>query len=261
MKIFQLTLSTLITGAILSLSATSLLNANMMDQYDLMYNSDGIPTEFRVVLDPRQQTTLSAEVTSTIKEISREMGDAFNSGDVIIRLEDRIFRAIHKKNKFLLQRAQEQLSAKRELFEDNVASAFELKNAQAELAVAEADLETARKELDACTIVAPYHGHIDDILVSTFESIQSGQPVVEIVNDKTLLAKLLVPSYYFDKIKLGQTLTISLKEVEGDIPGIITHIGAVIDPASSMFKVFAEIDNRDASLRAGMTGKTSLKDF
>ena len=234
---------------------------DFMDQYELKLNEDGIPTEYRIVLDPRQRTTLSAEVNSKIKEISREMGDAFNAGDVIIRLEDKIFRAIHKKTKYLLQRAQEQLRAKRELFDDNVASSFELKNAQAELAVAEADLETAAKDLESCTITAPYSGHIDNILVNQHETIQVGQPIVEVVNDKTLLGKLLVPSYFFNKIKLGQSLTISLKETKGDVNAVITHIGAVIDPSSSMFKVFAEVDNRDGSLRAGMTGTTSLKDF
>lgn len=245
----------------LSLLPSPCAAIDFMNQYELEVNKDGIPTEYRIVLDPRQQTTLSAEVNSKIKEISREMGDGFNSGDIIIRLEDKIFRAIHKKTKFLLQRAQEQLRAKKELFEDNVASAFEMKNAQAELAVAEADLETAIKELESCTIVAPYTGHVDNVLVNEHETIQVGQPIVEIVNDKTLLGKLLIPSYFFDKVKLGQSLTITLKETNSDVTAVITHIGAVIDPSSSMFKIFAEVDNRDGNLRAGMTGTTSLKDF
>ncbi|MFT4552297.1 MAG: membrane fusion protein (multidrug efflux system) [Chlamydiales bacterium] len=257
------TLQGIITLFVTCLSILTLPCAatSYMDQYAVNLNKDGIPTEYRIVLDPRQRTTLSAEVNSKIKEISREMGDAFNSGDILVRLEDKIFRAIHKKTKFLLQRAQEQLTAKRELFDDNVASLFELKNAQAELAVAEADLETAMKELESCTITAPYSGHIDNILINQHETIQVGQPIVKIVNDKTLLGKLLVPSYFFDKVKLGQALTIRLKENDQDISAVITHIGAVIDPSSSMFKIFAEIDNRDGNLRAGMTGTTSLKDF
>lgn len=240
--------------ALLTLMVTSPFSLFSFD-----YDSEHIPTEFRVVLDPRQSTTISAQINSSVMEIPKEMGDPFHPGDTLIKLDNAVFRATHKKAQFLLERAQEQLSAKKQLFEDNVASAFELKNAQAEAASAEADFITAAEQLNHCLIKAPYAGHVENLLINEHEVIQPGQPLLEIVNDKTLLAKLLIPSYYFDKITLGETLEIQLKETNSSVEAIVTHIGAVIDPASSMMKVFAEVDNRNGQLRAGMTGTTNLE--
>ena len=132
-------------------------------------------------------------------------------------------------------------------------------DAEAALAVAELDLEAASKNLNACTIRAPYQGHLENLLINQYEFVQAGQAIAEVVQDRVLLAKLLVPSVYFNRVKLGQTLELSIKEIDANVPAIITHIGAVIDPASSMIKIFAEVDNRDNNLRVGMTGKTRLK--
>ena len=40
--------------------------------------------EFRVVLAPRYTTTLSAQVSSSVKRIGKEMGDSFDTGEVLI---------------------------------------------------------------------------------------------------------------------------------------------------------------------------------
>ena len=194
--------------------------------------------EFRVVLDPRHQATLSAEIASSVKEISKEMGDYFQSGDLLIKLEPSIFRAKHKRAKFMLERAQEQLAAKQQLYKDNVASSFELKAAQAELAQAELELTTASKDLQSCFIKAPFEGHLQKVLVNEHEIVQIGQPLIEVVQDRTLLAKLLVPSEYYDQISIGKNLQLHLKETSKTVDAIVTHIGAVIDPASSMIQIF-----------------------
>lgn len=258
MRTFSISIVFLVFLSSILLQGYSQEGLQISQSYFQEHDEETLYSKFRIVLDPRHKTTLSSEISSSVKEINKEMGDSFQSGDLLIKLDDRIFRANYKKASFLLEKAKELLSAKQELYKDNVASTFELKAAQAEVAIAELDLETAKKELEACIIKAPYQGHIDNLLIYQHEIIQVGQPLIEIVNDKTLLAKLLLPSSYFNKIHVGKVLKIDLKETDFEVSAIITHIDAVIDPASSMFKVFAEIDNREGKLRAGMTGTTKV---
>jgi RND family efflux transporter MFP subunit len=213
---------------------------------------------FRVVLDPRFRTTVSSKVASTVTKITKEMGDTFRKGEVLIRLDDELFRAMEKKARFLLERAKALLSAKEVLYKDNVASAFELKDAQAGVAVAELDFIKAQQDLADCNIRTPYPGHIELVHVHDHELVQVGEPLIEIVNDQTLLAKILVPSSYYNKLETGQVLYVDVKETKQRVPAIITHIGAVIDASSSMMKIFAEINNNEGKLRAGMIGMTRL---
>ncbi|MBB63804.1 MAG: hypothetical protein CMO81_01945 [Waddliaceae bacterium] len=213
---------------------------------------------YRVVLAPKHQTVLSSSVTTRVKETPKKMGENFVEGDLLVRLDDLIFRANVKKAQAVQERAQTELSAKEELFKDNVASFFELKDAMATLAVAEADLAVAQQELEGCSLLAPYTGKIVQLYVDDHEMVQPGQALVEIVDDSLLIARLLIPSLQLPKLKIAKVLNIHIRETGETIQARITQIGSVIDPASSMVKVDAEIDNSKGNLRAGMIGTTRL---
>ena len=74
-----------------------------------------------------------------------------------------------------------------------------------------------------------------------------------------LLAKLLIPSKYYNNIAIGQQIEIKIDETNENVIAVIAQIGAVIEPASSMLQIFCEIDNKDGKMRSGMTGTTNIK--
>jgi membrane fusion protein (multidrug efflux system) len=213
---------------------------------------------FRVVLAPRDIAVLSSRVHSVVNSISKRMGQSFDKNEVLVQMDDSIYKAEKKRSEAILEKGLAKLRAQEELFSDNVASTFELKEAQAEVATAEAELATAELNLQACRIKAPYTGRIVRIIIHEHEIVQPGQELVEVVDDKVLLAKLLIPSTYFNQLSLGQELLIHVSETGVDVPAYVSHIGSVIDPASSMIQIYAEVKNDNGELRAGMIGTTEL---
>ena len=213
---------------------------------------------FRVVLAPRDIAVLSSRVHSVVNSISKRMGQSFDKNEVLVQMDDSIYKAEKKRSEAILEKGLAKLKAQEELFSDNVASTFELKEAQAEVATAEAELATAELNLQACRIKAPYTGRIVRIIIHEHEIVQPGQELVEVVDDKVLLAKLLIPSTYFNQLSLGQELQIHVSETGVDVPAYVSHIGSVIDPASSMIQIYAEVKNDNGELRAGMIGTTEL---
>ena len=213
---------------------------------------------FRVVLAPRDIAVLSSRVHSVVNSISKRMGQSFDKNEVLVQMDDSIYKAEKKRSEAILEKGLAKLRAQEELFSDNVASTFELKEAQAEVATAEAELATAELNLQACRIKAPYIGRIVRIIIHEHEIVQPGQELVEVVDDKVLLAKLLIPSTYFNQLSLGQELLIHVSETGVDVPAYVSHIGSVIDPASSMIQIYAEVKNDNGELRAGMIGTTEL---
>jgi multidrug efflux pump subunit AcrA (membrane-fusion protein) len=59
-------------------------------------------------------------------------------------------------------------------------------------------------------------------------------------------------------VQLGQELELAVSETGETVAMKVSHIAAVLDPASVTFEVCAEVDNRDGDLRAGMNGSLSL---
>lgn len=232
-------LSPLIALAIFSLLSTE-MQAQEKDRY-------------HAILSPRHETTLSAEVASTIISISKKMGETFDEGEILIKLDDTIFRGRKEEAESRALSAQTEVDAKKQLFQDGATTLLDLKEAEAKLAAARADLIIADKHLQACSIVAPYAGKVVDVKFEEHELVQPADKLIEIVDDQVLMAKFLIPSVHLAHIAIGDTIKLTIKETGATVDAIVKRISAVIDPASATAKIEAEVDNGDFALKSGMT--------
>lgn len=212
--------------------------------------------EYSVVLDPIQRTRIFPEILTKVLKISKKLGEHFEKGDVLILLDDKVLKENYEKAFVKLQREKTNLSAKKELYQEKIASLLDLKDAEASKAEAEAELALAKKSLKASVIRAPYSGKVVDLFIEEHEIPLANKEILEIVNDSTLIAKLLLPSSFVREIYIGMPLQIKILETDEIVSGKVVRIGSVIDAASSTLKVEAEIDNKEGGLKAGMSGTT-----
>lgn len=235
---------------------------------EIEFRNQNVPIgEFHVILAPLRRTILSAQISTPILSsqvsapvtaIRKRLGESFKTGDILIELDTTVFFANLEKAFAILARAQASLTAKEQLFKDRIASYLDLKEAQALKATAIAELMLAQNQYDSATIFAPYNGRVITLLIEEFELPQPGQGLIEVEQDDILLAKMLIPSTYYEHVAIGQILPISVKETGTTVDAKIIRIGSVIDPSSSTLAIEAEIMNPDRTLRAGMTGTTHL---
>lgn len=266
-----------------------------------------------VVLAPRRKAVLSAEVSAGVVQVHRELGEPFECGALLVRLDDLVYRANRDVAAARLEAAEQELEqakalaaararerhaeavleaaranfkATQRLYDDGQASLVDLENARRDVRTAEADCElvaatsakalftaqrevaaargrlaVAADELEACTIVAPYAGRVARLRISEHELVDRGTPIIEVVDDHVLRAKLLLPSALFRSVQLGQAMKLTVSETGREAVAKVSHIAAVLDPASATFEVYAEVDNADGALRAGMNGWLSLDEF
>lgn len=221
-----------------------------------MFVDNSKPLEnLHVTIEPKEKTTLSAEVVSKVIAIHKKLGDHFEKGDLLVEFDDTIFQDNFAKTLAVLKKAETMLTAKKELFKAEIASRFELSEAQAAFATAQSDFTIAKTQLEACRIYAPYTGKVAYVHIELFEyPRQQGEPIVDIIDDSTLLAKALVPVNGWHDAKVDQTIYFQLETSPDIVLARIKHIAPNIDPSSSTFQIIAEIDNHDNYLASGMTG-------
>ncbi len=131
-------------------------------------------------ITPRTETTLIAEVSGRIMEVSNEFnaGGFFSAGDVLLEIDQRDYLAAVKKTQAAVARAQSNLAtergradvalqeqekyksrSKRSQAANNLALRKpQLADAKANLESTLADLDNAKDQLDRTTIRAPYDG-------------------------------------------------------------------------------------------------------
>ena len=232
----------------------------VMSYFPLQASS--IPYQF--MLAPIQRTSYSSVNNSKVSKIYKRMGDSFKKGDLLMELECIIQKNQHQRALAVLDKAGINYASKKVLFEGRVASLDELINLKTELAIAEHDVAIAKKNLDDCFIVAYYDGKVSYVNVEegeypNHEYYYNDKPMMETINENTLLAKILIPAYLLPKIHKGLNVTLKINETETTVVAPITRIGAVIDPASATVLIEVAVDNHEKKLMSGMTGRAELE--
>ncbi len=208
-----------------------------------------------VVFTPFREAVLSARVFSRVDRVVKEMGQSFAQNDPLILLDESEYAINAEKSRAKAAAAGKNLEVARRLRADKSVSALDLENAVRDARAAGADLAQDERELEACKILAPFAGRVKKLFIHAHETVDKGDPLVEIVDDASLTAKILVPSDLFGKIAVGEKLSIAVRETGETVTGTVSNINEVLDPASGTFEVYAVVDNSGQSLRSGMTGR------
>lgn len=209
---------------------------------------------YRVILEPRFQTKISSEVTTTVKAVHKKMGDSFAKDEPLVELDELLFKYNYNKAQAIKENAETNLNTYQELFDEQSASRTQLSEAKAAFSVAQTEMALAEKALHACLIKAPYAGKVQEVFVEEFERIEAGKELISLIDDTVLIAKLLVDAELLSEIKVGKMLSVEIPLIGRGFNAVITQIAAGVNPASGLIKVDAQVDNTSGVLRAGMVG-------
>ncbi len=210
---------------------------------------------WRGVFEPRAQAVLPSEVAMPVAALPKKPGETCAAGDVLVEFDDTLARAALESAETRLDAAELNYEGQDHLFRRNQTSEVELARAAAELGRARLDVVTAQRELDACRVLAPFAGRIVDHRVREHEWAGKGAALLLLVDDSVLAARFFLPEDQFPRIAPGDAVRVAVPAEGGDAPGIVTRIGAVFEPASRTFDVWAEVDKAEGRLRGGMTGE------
>jgi len=228
-------------------------------------------------VSPRTETTLVSEVSGLITQVSPafHVGGFFKKGDVLIRIDDRNYRADVKRAEAAV--ASERMNVTRETgLADYAAADFErskkllasqsatdlalrkpqLAEAISNLAYAEADLERKLGDLDRTTIRAPYDGLVREKRVDVGQFVSSGTQLavsfaidyaeVRLPLPDRELPFLDLPDSFADEQNTSGTpvnFSANIGGVEYTWQGTIVRTEGVFDPRSRVLYAVAQIED------------------
>ncbi len=197
-----------------------------------------------------------------------EEGVRVKKGDRIATIEQRDYKAQYDAALAGIASAEATMKdAKREferasaLFSEGTATAQErdqaeasYERAEAALALARAQAESAKINLDECTIYAPMDGVVSKRAVEPGTLLVSGSPIATITQIDPLRFRIAVPTTLFAQLAAGESaIAIDVDAYPGQpIPAIISRIYPVADDATRTVVVETTIPNADGRLVPGM---------
>jgi multidrug efflux pump subunit AcrA (membrane-fusion protein) len=93
-----------------------------------------------------------------------------------------------------------------------------------------------------------------------FESVQLGQPLLEIVNLSSIRVQLLVPSSWVRWLKPGRAFTVAIDETAESYTARVHRISGRIDGSSQTVEVIGRFDRLPADVLPGMIGRANFQE-
>ncbi len=191
-----------------------------------------------------------------------QMGDRVKKGDLIARLEDEEYVNSVKMetNQLNLELMETELRKQESLYEKGGVTLKDLKTAEINYENAKTTVVNSKLQLEKTRIVSPIEGVIVDLPYHTQGTqVETGVPVVKIMDYKTMYMDVQLPEKYISDIESGQIVWLTNYTIPEDtITGHVTQLSPAINADTRTFKGTVSIENNDFLLRPGMFVKADI---
>lgn len=235
-----------------------------------------IPIEMSGPLYAYDKVEIYAEVSGVLLSTPRRFkaGNPFNKGEVMIAIDDRVYR-----NNVLAQRSSllnqltlllpdlsidfPQSSPRWETYLKNMDLPKELKPLPEPASDKERYYIASRNiynqyyvikgmetTLSKYTIPAPFSGVVSEALINPGTLVRVGQKLGEFISTEVYEMEAAVTLFDANRLEVGQRVNLSSEDVPGTFEGHIRRINRVLDTTSLTVKVYIHL--KDPRLRDGM---------
>ena len=210
-------------------------------------------------VEPKQEAQLPAERAGRVVELLADKGDRVGAGQVLLRVDDRLWAAGRRRAEIEARDAEKDLKRWKELEKTGAVSASEYEGVRRRQESAEIARDEAATMLAQCEVRAPFAGTIVDRLVDVGDYANEGQAVLRLIRLDRVKVAFDVPEQDVGSVRPGQRKAFVLTGLPGrEFAGEVTFVSSQAARESNSFAVELEADNADGALKAGMIAQVAL---
>jgi len=208
--------------------------------------------EIAALILASEETVLSSQMAGRIRKVNVGLGDEVKNGARLIEFDCGEQRAQLDAAEADYRAARETHVARLKLQALGAAGELEVAVAAAAADKARSQVTLRRSQLAYCSVAAPFRGRVARLRVKSAESVQAGQPLVDLVNPASLKAQIFVPAAWVAWLRTGTPLTIQAANGQS-FPAKVTKLNSRVDGVSQQLELEAGIEKSEG-LVPGMVG-------
>lgn len=210
------------------------------------------------VTAPDKRTTLATRNAGILGELKVEKGDTVQVGDVVLVLDGAEKQSMVNTARVLLDQRQKEAENVERLVKEGITPSTQIDSARSALASARSQLEAAQADVDRLTVVAPFSGVIDKVMVEEGSWLPSGEAVAVLLQLDPVVALGEVSEREIAHVKVGSEADVRL--ISGEIvSGKVRHISLEATAGTRTYPIEVAIANPDNLIPAGMTAEIMIK--
>lgn len=215
-------------------------------------------SRIRTQLSARDAVVLSSELAAKIDEIPKREGETFKKGEPLVSFDCSLNEAQLKKAEVVAESAKRLAQVNNRMSQLNSIGELELQQSQAKVKEAEADVNYMQASVRKCVVNAPFDGRIAKRLAANHQYVNTGAPLLDILDSNHLELQMIVPSRWLAWLKPGMKFQVAIEELGKSYPATVTQIGARIDAVSQTLTITGKMEASSPELLAGMSGWASF---
>jgi len=217
--------------------------------------------DFRVlgIIYPFTSAKVSSEEGGLIISLNKDKGSYVSRGEVIARIKKDVEIATYEQTEAQIELARINYEKQKQLFEDNATTEIQYLTAKWQYEAALKGQDVLKQRLKTGVIRSPISGIVDEKFMNRGEMSAPGSPIVNIIDVSRVKISAGVPEMYLPKIKMGQSVTVTIDVLPGvEFEGKISYIAPALQGASRTFEVEVIIGNKDRLLKPGMNANVLI---
>jgi membrane fusion protein (multidrug efflux system) len=206
-----------------------------------------------------ESVVIRPEIAGRITEIAFAEGQPVTKGQVLVRIDDAVQRAILAETQAGLNLSRIEANRAEELFRQGTGSAKNRDQTQSKLLFDQSEVAVAQARLAKLTLSAPFDGVLGLRKVSLGDYVREGQDMVNLEAIDALKVDFQVPEQFLTAVSVGQSLVIAVDAFPGrTFEGKVFAIDPLVDVNGRFIKIRARIDNPQRTLRPGVFARVTL---
>jgi len=207
-------------------------------------------------LETAEETTLSFKSPGVIADISVDIGDQVEAGQILARLESTELESARARALESLNKADRDLHRTEELYQRGVLPKQAVDDANTAKEIAAADLASAEFNLSLAEIRATASGRVLQRLAEPHEIVAPGAPILKVSGDtRDWVLRIDVSDRHVVRMTSDVRAWVHFDALPSqEFEARVARISAEANPNTAMFRVEFLLIDSDARLRNGMLG-------
>lgn len=203
--------------------------------------------------DNNDAVTISPEIAGIISNIHFKAGQRVKTGEVLIELDDRIFKQELQTAKANFNLSKLNYERAFTLSKKQLISQQNLDEAKADFMNKQNIANVKQTQVNKMRLVAPFTGHMGKRAISLGAFVSVGQSLATLVSNDILKVQYRIPATFLPRIKLGQQVKLH-SDIYPDetFKSTIVFIDPSVDPETRSLYIEASFDNADHKLTSGL---------
>jgi len=196
---------------------------------------------------------LSVEKAGRVVECAVDKGDTVSAGQVLLRVDDRDWRALEKRARLELADAERELARWEQMKASGAVAASEYDAIKQRQELAAVAVDQAAVHVGQCTLASPFDGVVDARLIEAGEYATEGQPAFQVLDLSPLKVQVSIPERDVRSVNPGDAKLVSADAAGlGTFTGRVAFVAQEASPDRFTYAVELAVDEPPAGLRPGM---------